>query len=58
MFCNTSNISDPGEKAIKKYHKHSSISIIKNVVSSVDKEAAFFFTSVTSDDIQMRFKDL
>ena len=50
-ICNISNISDPVEKAIKKYQKHPSISIIKKVISSVDKETAFFYTCVTSDDI-------
>ena len=38
---NVSNISDPVEKAIKKYQKHPSISIINKMVSSVENEASF-----------------
>ena len=46
---NVSNISDPVEKAIMKYQKHPSISIINKMVSSVENEADFSFTSVTVD---------
>ena len=48
---NVSNISDSLEKAIKKYQKHSSISIINKTVSSVENEASLYFTCVTVDDI-------
>ena len=53
---NVSNISDPIEKAIKKYQKHPSISIINKMVSSVENEASFSFTCVTVDDISKEIK--
>ena len=53
---NVSNISDPVEKAIKKYQKHPSISIINKVVSSVENEASFSLTCVTVDDISKEVK--
>ena len=55
---NVSNISDPVEKAIKKYQKHPSISIINKMVSSVENEANFSFTFVTLDDISKEIKRL
>ena len=55
---NVSNISDPVEKAIKKYQKHPSISIINKMVSSVENEANFSFTCVTVDDISKEIKRL
>ena len=55
---NIYNISDPVEKAIKKYQKHPSISIIKKMVSSVENEASFSFTWVTLDDISKEIKRL
>ena len=55
---NVSNISDPVEKAIKKYQKYPSISIINKVVSSVENEASFSFTCVTVDDISKEIKRL
>ena len=41
---NVSNISDPFEKAIRKYQKHPSISIINKMVSRTENEASFSFT--------------
>ena len=55
---NVSNISDPVEKAIKKYQKHPSISINSKIVSSVENEASFSFTCVTVDDISKEIKIL
>ena len=52
------NITDPVEKAIKKYQKHPSISIINKMVSSVENEANFSFTCVTVDDISKEIKRL
>ena len=37
-LCNTGNISDPIEEATQKYKNHPSISIIKKMVSTVDKK--------------------
>ena len=37
-LCNTGNISEPLEEAIQKYKNHPCISIIKKVVSTVDKK--------------------
>lgn len=48
-------ISDSDEKAVTE---NSCISIIKKMVSSADKAAAFSLTSVTSDDIVKKLKDL
>ena len=53
---NVSNIFDPVEKAIKKYQKHPSISIINKMVSSVKNEAIFSFTCVTVGDISKEIK--
>ena len=53
-----SNISDPVEKAIKKYQKHPSISIINKMVSSFENEASFSFTCVTVDDISKEINRL
>ena len=55
---NVSNISDPVENSIKKYQKHSSISIINKMVSSVENEGSFSFTCVTLDDILKEIKRL
>ena len=55
---NVSNISDPVEKAIKKYQKHPIISIIIKMVSSVENEASFSFTCVTVDYISKEIKRL
>ena len=57
-FSNVSNIFDPVERAIKKYQKHRSISIINKMVSSVENEASFSFTCVTADDISKEIKRL
>ena len=57
-LCNASNISDPIEKAIQKYKNHPSISIIKKMVSTVDKNNKFSFESTTSDDISQQIKRL
>ena len=53
---NVSNISDPVEKAIKKYKHNPSISIINKMVSSVKYEASFPFTCVTLNDISTEIK--
>ena len=37
-LCNTGNISEPIEEAIQKYKNHPYISIIKKMVSTVDKK--------------------
>ena len=51
-ICNTSNISNPTEKVIKKYKKRPSNSMNKKTASCVNKEAEYSFTYfVTSDDI-------
>ena len=50
-LCNASKISDPIEKATQKYENHPSISIIKKVVSTVDKNNKFSFEPITADDI-------
>ena len=55
---NSSSISDLVEKTIKKHQRPSSISIIKKIVSSADKEAAFSFTCITPDDISKVIKRL
>ena len=49
-LCSASNICDPIEKAMQKYKNHSSISIIKKMVSTVHKNK-FSFKPITSDDI-------
>ena len=48
---NVSNISDPVEKAIRKYQNHPSISIINKMVSSVENKASFSFIYVIAHDI-------
>ena len=55
---NVYNIFDPAEKAIKKYQKHPSISVINKIVSSVENEASFSFTCVIADDISKEIKRL
>ena len=55
---NVSNISDPVEKAVKKYQKHPSISITNKMVSSVENEVSFSFTCATIDDISKEIKRL
>ena len=55
-LCNASNISDPIEKAIQKYKNHPSISIIKKMVSTVDKNNKFSFEPITADDISQQIK--
>ena len=57
-LCNASNISDPIEKAIQKYKNHPSISIIKKMVSTVDKNNKFSFEPITADDISQQIKRL
>ena len=42
-----SNISDPIEKAIEKYKNQPSISIIKNMVPTVNKNNKFSFEPIT-----------
>ena len=55
--CDPSNISYPIEKAIQKYKNHPSISIIKKMVSTVDKNK-FSFESIIGDDISQQIKRL
>ena len=57
-LCDASNISDPIEKAIQKYKNHPSISIIKKMVSTVDKNNKFSFEPITADDISQQIKRL
>ena len=57
-LCNASSISDPIEKAIQKYKNHPSISIIKKMVSTVDKNNKFSFEPITADDISQQIKHL
>ena len=57
-LCDPSNISDPIEKAIQKYKNHPSISIIKKMVSTVDKNNNFSFEPITADDISQQIKHL
>ena len=57
-LCNASNISDPMEKAIQKYKNHPSISIIKKMVSTVDKNNKFSFEPITADNISQQIKRL
>ena len=56
-LCDASNISDPIKKAIQKYKNHPSISIIKRMVSTVDKNK-FSFESIIGDDISQQIKRL
>ena len=51
-----SNISDPIEKAIQKWKNHPSTSVIKKMVSTVDKNDKFSFEPVTADDISQQIK--
>ena len=55
-LCNASNISDPIAKAIQKYKNHPTISIIKKMVSTVDKNNKFSIKSITADDISQQIK--
>ena len=57
-LCDASNISDPIEKAIQKYQNHPSISIIKKIVSTVDKNNKFSLEPITADDISQQVKRL
>ena len=57
-LCDNGNISDPTEKAIQKYKNHPSISIIKKMVSAVDKNNKFSFEPITVDDISQQIKRL
>ena len=57
-MCNASAISDPIEKAIQKYKNHSSISIIKKIVSTADKNNKFSFEPITADDMSQQIKRL
>ena len=57
-LCNASNISDPIEKAMQKYKNHPSISIIKKVVPTVDKNNKFSFGPITADDVSQQIKRL
>ena len=50
-------MSDPLGKVTKKYQKHP-ISIINNMLSSVENEASFSFTCVSVDDILKEKKRL
>ena len=51
-------ISDPIEKAIQKYKNQPSISIIKKMVSTVDKNNKLSFEPITADDISQQIKRL
>ena len=57
-MCNASAISDPIEKAIQKYKNHPSISIIKKIVSTADKNNKFSFEPITADDMSQQIKRL
>ena len=57
-LCNASNISDPIEKAMQQYKNHPSISIIKKMVSAVNKNNKFPFEPITEDDISQQIKRL
>ena len=57
-LCNASNISDPIEKAMQKYKNHPSISIIKKMVTTVDKNNKFSFEPITADNISQQIKRL
>ena len=57
-LCNASNISDPIEKAIQKYKNHPSISIVKKMVSTVNKNNKFSFEPITADNISQQIKRL
>ena len=57
-LCDASNISDLIEKVIQKYKNYPSISIIKKMVSTVDKNNTFSFKSITADDISQQIKRL
>ena len=54
-LCDASNISDQIEKAIPKYKNHPSISIVKKMVSTVDKNK-FSFEPATADISQQTKK--
>ena len=53
-----SNISDPIEKAIEKYKNQPSISIIKNMVPTANKNNKFSFEPITAHDISQQIKRL
>ena len=53
-----SNISDPVEKAIEKYKNQPSISIIKNMVPTANKNNKFSFEPITAHDISQQIKRL
>ena len=55
-LCDASSISDPIEKAIQKYKNHPNISIIKKMVSTVDKNNKFSIDPITADDILQQIK--
>ena len=57
-LCDASNISDPIKKAIQKCKNHPSISIIKRMVSTVDKNNTFSFEPITADDMSQQIKYL
>ena len=57
-LCDARNISDPTEKAIQKYKNHPSISIIKKMVSTVDKNNTFSFKNIAADDVSQKIKRL
>ena len=55
-LCDASSISDPIEKAIQKYKNHPNISIIKKMVSTVDKNNTFSIDPITADAISQQIK--
>ena len=57
-LCNASNISDSIEKALHKHKNHPSISIIKKMVSTADKNIKFSFEPITADVIPQQIKGL
>ena len=57
-LCDASNISDPIEKAIQKHKNHPSISVIKKMVFTVDKNNTFSFEPITANDISQQIKRL
>ena len=46
------------KKLIQKYKNHTSISIIKKMISTVDKNNQFSFELITADDISQQIKRL
>ena len=57
-LCDASNISDLIEKVIQKYKNYQSISIIKKMVSTADKNNKFSFQPITADVISQQIKRL